>query len=426
MPHRTERSLVLKDLEHRLAARTISTSIEMVGSFTDSDEDSNNSSLSYSGDELLLDSESIIYNSILSHRYFSERHPQQMNSSRMANDLLHINPIRFKARFKMSPIAFQRMWNMIKDHDIFKNRSATLQFDPRLQFLVVLFRFGVYRNGASRANIAETFHISTGVISKFTKRIIVALLLLEKSSVSWPTNVEKDIIKQSIEESHGFTNVVGIMDGTHIILSSKSSNQGEQYFNQKSRYSISCMIVNDQNCKITHLQADFPGSTHDSRVFVNSQIWLKHNFFKDGEYLLVDSGYPLTAITIPPYKQPASNTRENQRFNRHLSSIRVKSEHTIGQLKGRFQSLRGIPTVIDGKHTHTLVVLWIRSCGVLHNLLLEDGYDLEWEGGQEDLDRIVSDGTSNVDHQTLPYNDAFARRKRERIKSEVLHYHGDA
>ena len=156
---------------------------------------------------------------------------------------------------------------------------------------MVLFRFGVYGNGASRSNISQSFHISTGVISKFTKHIIVALLSLQTDVVCWPIDSEKDIIKSSIEDSHGFPNVVGIMDGTHIILSSKSSYQGEQYFNRKSRYSISCLLVNDQNCKITHVHAGFLGLAHDSCVFVNSQIWQKHNnFFKGGEYLLVDIG----------------------------------------------------------------------------------------------------------------------------------------
>ena len=197
------------------------------------------------------------------------------------------------------------------------------------------------------------------------------------------------------------------MDGTHIILSSKPSYQGEQYFNRKSRYSISCLLVNDQNCKITHVHAGFPGSAHDSHVFVNSQIWQKHNnFFKREEYLLVDTGYPLTSITLPPYKQPEASRLENQLFNKHLSSISKRSKHTIGQLKGRFQSLCGIPTVISSKDTHTLVVLWIQTCVVLHNLLLEDGYDSSWESAIEDLN-ITTHATTqarpplDVDNMTL-------------------------
>ena len=424
MPRRTERPVVIEDLQNTLAARTISKSMHMIGSDLDSTSSENKSSSSESSDEG-LDSVSTLYNCVLSQRYFAERHHERVDSSRLASDILRMNPNRFKARFRMSPSAFERIWDMIKDHNIFTNDSNNAQFDHRLQFLVILFRFGAYGNGASRANVAASFHVSTGVLSKFTKRIMVALLSLEKNVVCWPNAAEKKSIKLSIEESHGFPHIIGIMDGTHVILAAKPSYQGEQYFNRKSRYSISCMIVNDHNCRIMHLHAGFPGSAHDSRVFTNSKIWLHHaDFFNSPEYILTDTSYPLTAITLPPYKVPALKKKGNQRFNKYLSSIRVRSEHTIGQLKGRFQSLRGIPTVISGKETHTLVVLWIRSCAVLHNLLLEDGYDYSnWEGTQ-DPDVIASEESPDESNVTLGYNDQHAKEKRELIKADVLRYHG--
>ena len=96
----------------------------------------------------------------------------------------------------------------------------------------------------------------------------------------------------------------------------------------------------------------------------------------------------------------------------------MRSEHTIGQLKGRFQSLRGIPTLISGREMHNLVVLWIRSCAVLHNLLFEDRYDYSnWEGGTEDSDMIVFYETTERNNITLGYNNSYAKSKRD-IKTE--------
>ena len=74
---------------------------------------------------------------------------------------------------------------------------------------------------------------------------MIAILSLRKSIVYWPTDAKKNIIKNSIEVLHGFPNVIGTMDGTHAILASKPSYQGEQFFNRKNRYSMSCLIVND-------------------------------------------------------------------------------------------------------------------------------------------------------------------------------------
>ena len=123
---------------------------------------------------------------------------------------------------------------MIKDHNIFTNVSTFAQFDPRLQFPVVLFRFGAYGNIACKANVVASFHISTGILSKFTKRVIVAILSLEKSVVCWSNAAENEVIKLSFQESHGFSNVIGIMDGTHVILFANPSYQGEQNFNRKT------------------------------------------------------------------------------------------------------------------------------------------------------------------------------------------------
>ena len=125
---------------------------------------------------------------------------------------------------------------------------------------------------------------------------------------------------------------------------------------------------------------------------------------------------------MSPYKVP--ETKKYQRFN-NFFFIRVRSAHTIGQLKGMFQRLCGIPTVISGKKTHTLIVLWIRSCAVLHTLLLEDGYNYSnWEGGTQYPDMIAFDETPDEGNITLGYNDSYAKEKRKLIKEEVMSYHG--
>jgi hypothetical protein len=68
---------------------------------------------------------------------------------------------------------------------------------------------------------------------------------------------------------------------------------------------------------------------------MNSKIWLNHStYFSRREYLLVDTSYPLTRITMVPYRKPAANDPVNKRFNSRLPSIRVQAEYTIGQLKG--------------------------------------------------------------------------------------------
>jgi hypothetical protein len=277
---------------------------------------------------------------------------------------------------------------MIENHHVFFNNSNSPQFDPRLKILIVLYRFGAHGNGTSQSNVSSTFQISRGIVGKFTKRVIVALIeILEQRVIEWPNAARKETIKQAIAEEHGFQDAIGMIDGTHIILVSRPNRQGEGYFNRKSRYSIQCMIVNDDKCCILHILAGFIGASHDTRVFMNSDIWLKYfDYFSRREYLLANTGYSLTQITMAPYKKPATNDPANKRFNRWLSFICVRAEHTIRQLKGRFQSLRGLPTVISLPQDPQFVVCWICTCVILHYLFLENGYT--YEIFQQDPDMV--------------------------------------
>ena len=108
-----------------------------------------------------------------------------------------MNPNIFKARFRMSSTSFDKIYNMMKDHNIFTNVSISAQYDLMLQFLVVFFEFEAYENDTFRANVAASFVISTDVLLKFTKCVMVALLSLEKNVVCWSNAAEEEAIKLS-------------------------------------------------------------------------------------------------------------------------------------------------------------------------------------------------------------------------------------
>jgi hypothetical protein len=108
MPRRSERAKAIEELENTLAIRIVTNSMEMIALCTNSLSSASSSSIFDSGNEV-LDNVSTLYNCILSQRYFAERHHERVASSRMANDILHMNPNRFKARLRMSPIAFDRI-----------------------------------------------------------------------------------------------------------------------------------------------------------------------------------------------------------------------------------------------------------------------------------------------------------------------------
>ena len=93
--------------------------------------------------------------------------------------------------------------------------------------------------------------------------------------------------------------------------------------------------------------AGSPGGAHDNRVFLYPEIAKQpHEYLASGEYLLADSAYPVSEITVAPCKKPAALKRENETFNLYHSRTRIAAEHTIGILKGRFKSLKALRLTI--------------------------------------------------------------------------------
>ncbi|OBZ81065.1 hypothetical protein A0J61_10886 [Choanephora cucurbitarum] len=134
--------------------------------------------------------------------------------------------------------------------------------------------------------------------------------------------------------------------------------------------------------KIRLVCTGWAGSTHDARVFANSPLMEDTSaYFDPNEYILADSAYPCLPHIVPAYRKTSLNgDSDNTRFNKKHSRLRVKVEHCIGLLKTRWMSLRVIRRVIKNETDAAYLCLWIRTCVVLHNLLIgesDDGFQLE-------------------------------------------------
>ncbi|KAF8837234.1 hypothetical protein BDN67DRAFT_877140, partial [Paxillus ammoniavirescens] len=86
-----------------------------------------------------------------------------------------------------------------------------------------------------------------------------------------------------------------------------------------------------------------------------------------------DSAYSSQTWCVVPFKKPTVGTlsRNQKRFNYHLSKVRVRSEHFYGSLKGRFQSLRELHFQIQNEDDLEYANAWVRSCLILHNMIIK-------------------------------------------------------
>jgi hypothetical protein len=127
--------------------------------------------------------------------------------------------------------------------------------------------------------------------------------------------------------------------------------------------------------------------------------------------------------TIPVHKRPASLDPANALFDRVVSQLRVRSEHCMGALKGRFQSLRGLRVSIDSNLDHARALRWVTVAIILHNLIINvDGNTFAAKfaanhGHQEELeDRGDQDEPQGID-------EAEGIVKQHRLIAELIAHH---
>lgn len=139
------------------------------------------------------------------------------------------------------------------------------------------------------------------------------------------------------------------------------------------------------------------GSAHDAAAFANTAAsrypdWMFHG----NEFAWADSAYSLTTRTIPVHKKPASLIPQNILFDKAVAHVRIRSEHTMGALKGRWQCLRGLRVLINSKNEHVKACRWITIAIILHNIVI----DIEGEmwaqhfAGQHDMSEEPRDDTA--------------------------------
>lgn len=164
------------------------------------------------------------------------------------------------------------------------------------------------------------------------------------------------------------------------------------------------------------------GSAHDSLAFEGTAAFKYPEWLFEGEeFAWCDSAYALTNRTISIHKKPASDIPENAMFDGAVSHLRVRSEHCIGAVKGRFQSLRGLRVSICNNREHMLACRWITVAIILHNLIIdvEGGRSGALFGGahsaaDEEADSGAVDGEDEESDSGVV--------KRRRLVAEIVAY----
>ena len=178
------------------------------------------------------------------------------------------------------------------------------------------------------------------------------------------------------------------------------------------------------NLRIVDYSHGLCGSAHDATAFEYTAAHKYPDWFFEGEeFAWADSAYALNNRTIPVHKKPASLRRENTLFDAAIAHIRVRSEHCMGALKGRFQCLRGLRVNINSREEHVEAGRWITVAIILHNLIID--VEGQVSGGHFQPTHTVDEENMDVpEHDDAPDEDGDeeGEAKRHELTAELLAY----
>lgn len=109
--------------------------------------------------------------------------------------------------------------------------------------------------------------------------------------------------------------------------------------------------------------------------------------------------FQLDSWVTAPYKKPESLADDNETFNNHVSILRIRSEHAIGFLKGRFHSLKHLRVNISDEASHKIATYWVSACIGIHSFAMdceerERGGDAD---SDDEPDPFIAEGLSSDD-----------------------------
>ncbi|KAF7292661.1 DDE Tnp4 domain-containing protein [Mycena indigotica] len=376
--------------------------------------------------QALLDTTAIIHR-VTSTRYLTPRH----NIIKMGQlELLTAfsqspqDHERFVNMVRVSPYVFSSIVAMIENDPVFQNNSPNEQTPVDHQLAITLYRLGRFGNGGSIEDIARFAGVGHGSVPLFTNRCFDAIERLHPIFVRPLTRDEKEIEKSWIDRHlgfHGSWREGYIMyDGTIVPLSEKPTLNGQAYFTRKSNYGLNVQIGNvPSNLRIVDYSHGFTGSAHDASAFEYTAA-RKHPelLFEGDEHGFGDSAYALSEHMIPMFRSPAADLPENHLFCLTLSHLRVRSEHCMGALKGRWQSFKGLRQSIAKNRHHVRACRWITIGIILHNIVVE----LE---GIPEHDPFILQGGGNDEQEDMAMGNDLVEgeAKRQCLVDEVNTFH---
>ncbi|KIL57043.1 hypothetical protein M378DRAFT_88415 [Amanita muscaria Koide BX008] len=194
---------------------------------------------------------------------------------------------------------FDRLVYILAPNPIFHSPRKQ-QHHVKFQLAAFLIRYGQQGSDtldvAAKLSIALYYSVYTsavthGTVHTYCRRVSRAIRALGSCYLNWGNQERKAVVSHAIKAKSGFPKCLGSGDGSQIRFGEAPLEDGEQFRSRKKFISTNIQATVDHERRFTSYELGWPGAVTDIKIFKNSHLWMnRREYFKGGEYILVDKG----------------------------------------------------------------------------------------------------------------------------------------
>ncbi len=267
-----------------------------------------------------------------------------------------MNAIDFQKELsKKFVISSAEIWNI--------NLRKVGLLSPEMQLCMAL-RF--YATGTHLQVIGDaTVVADKSTVSRAVTRVTNALSRKLDDFVCFP-NSEEEMrgIRRDFYKIAKLPGIIGAVDGTHVSIQAPSSDQEPYYVKRDGYHSVNVQGICDAKGRFVNVVADWPGSTHDSRILRTSHVCMELASGRKKGILVGDSAYAGSNWLLTPLLNPQG--KSENRYNTGQKVTRCVIERTFGRWKRKFVMLHN-EIRMDPRRVCKIV----GACAVLHNIAVD-------------------------------------------------------
>ncbi|XP_057653522.1 uncharacterized protein LOC130892260 [Diorhabda carinulata] len=265
----------------------------------------------------------------------------------LLNEIVVKNPADFKNYFRMSETTFLTLLDMVSPHIKKQDTNMRQSISPKERLAVTLRYLATGRNFA---DLKFSALISPAAISSMIIETCETLIYVLRDYIKLPLTEEEWLLTAAeFSKNCHFPTCLGALDGKHIAIK-KPANTSSLYYNYKGHFSIVLMALVNANKEFIMVDVGANGRISDGGVLFYTKFWdlfLKkqlhippptklpgsEDYFP---YVFVaDEAFALHCNLMKPYPQKKC-TKEQDTFNKRLSTARCVVENAFGILASRF------------------------------------------------------------------------------------------